>query len=339
MILKKRMWLLSLCLSLIFVFPAFAGQWRQDMNGRWYQNDDSTYPRNGWHWIDGNSDGWAECYYFGYDGYVLTGDGHVDGYEVNVDGAWTVGGVIQEKEVDFPSSGLQQVNEAADAAYWKALDKNESASGMDMEYRYQIRMEYDGRQADLDLTMRLRGENFGTDRDPVYRVDLGITEGGKKRTGMLFYKDGYLYENYDGVKEKNAVDEYDAYSSVEEAIDLADDSRAFGLSPAMQQENGSTVIDYQVDIDEIGFITDGLMGLLAEQLTGYSYSDQYEMNTADGRAVVNSEGYLTSESYRIDGLFYNDQLPGFFHMIADFQILYHDPGKTVEVPVPSLDGY
>lgn len=336
---KKRMWLLSLFLSLIFVFPAFAGQWKQDMNGRWYVNDDGTYLKSGWHWVDGNWDGWAECYYFGRDGYVLTGDGHVDGYEVNEDGAWTVDGVIQEKEVDLPSGGVQQANEAADDAYWMALDKNETASGIDMDYRYQVRMEYDGRQADLDLTMRLWGENFGTDRDPVFRVDLAITDGGKKRTSMLFYKDGYLYEDYDGVKEKNAVDEYTAYSSVEEAIELADDSRAFGLSPAMQRENGSTVIDYQVDTDEIGIITDSLMGLLAEKLTGYSYSDRFELNVADGRAVVNSEGYLTSESYRMDGLFYNDQLPGSFHMTADFQILYHEPGKTVKVPVPALDGY
>ena len=31
---------------------AFAGGWNVDHVGRWYQNDDGTYPKNGWAWID-----------------------------------------------------------------------------------------------------------------------------------------------------------------------------------------------------------------------------------------------------------------------------------------------
>ena len=40
--------------------PAFAGTWRQNSYGWWYQNDDGTYPAGGWQWIDSNGDGTAE---------------------------------------------------------------------------------------------------------------------------------------------------------------------------------------------------------------------------------------------------------------------------------------
>lgn len=63
--------------------------WQQDAKGWWWKNDDgSSYPVNCWRWLDGNKDGIAECYYFGNDGYMLTGTTTPDGYLVNADGAW-----------------------------------------------------------------------------------------------------------------------------------------------------------------------------------------------------------------------------------------------------------
>lgn len=35
-------------LAMALSFPAFAGEWHEDMNGWWYENDDGSYCRNGW---------------------------------------------------------------------------------------------------------------------------------------------------------------------------------------------------------------------------------------------------------------------------------------------------
>ena len=76
-------------------FTAYAGQWQQDTIGWWYQNDDGSYPANGWQWIDGNGDGVSESYYFDANGYLLSNTTTPDGYTVNADGAWVVNGVVQ----------------------------------------------------------------------------------------------------------------------------------------------------------------------------------------------------------------------------------------------------
>lgn len=68
---------------------AFAGQWQQDTKGWWYQNDDGSYLKDGWVWVDG------KCYYFTADGYCLTGTQTPDGYTVDASGAWIVDGVVQ----------------------------------------------------------------------------------------------------------------------------------------------------------------------------------------------------------------------------------------------------
>lgn len=79
----------ALLMSIICSFASFAGEWNQNETGWWYDNGDSTYAADGWHWIDG------KCYYFTSDGYCLINTATPDGYTVGGDGAWTVDGIVQ----------------------------------------------------------------------------------------------------------------------------------------------------------------------------------------------------------------------------------------------------
>ena len=46
---------------------ALAGEWKQNNNAYWYQEDNGSYPANTWKWING------KCYYFDENGYMKTG--------------------------------------------------------------------------------------------------------------------------------------------------------------------------------------------------------------------------------------------------------------------------
>lgn len=70
--------------------------WVKDSKG-WWWSEPSGYPKNCWAWIDGNVDGYVECYYFGADGYALLDTTTPDGYKVNADGAWVENGVVQRR--------------------------------------------------------------------------------------------------------------------------------------------------------------------------------------------------------------------------------------------------
>lgn len=98
-------------LTLIGAAGVYAGQWRSGSSsnaGRWwYANNDGTFLKNGWYWLDGDSDGTAECYYFDSDGWLVTST-TVDGSEVNKDGKWMVNGKVQTR--DFRTETAQ--NEA-----------------------------------------------------------------------------------------------------------------------------------------------------------------------------------------------------------------------------------
>lgn len=89
---------IGFALAAAAVLPVYAGSWRQDSTGWWYQNDDGSYPANTWQWIDSNGDGTAECYYFYPDGYMAYNN-DIDGYHLNSSGQWELGGKIQQKTV------------------------------------------------------------------------------------------------------------------------------------------------------------------------------------------------------------------------------------------------
>ncbi|MCI8606236.1 MAG: hypothetical protein HFG72_05215 [Hungatella sp.] len=81
----------SMVLSLLCSMAVYAGQWRLDHVGWWYENDDGTYASNGWYWVD------SLCYYFNQQGYCLLDTITPDGYTVNANGAWHINGTVQYK--------------------------------------------------------------------------------------------------------------------------------------------------------------------------------------------------------------------------------------------------
>lgn len=90
---KCRMMVIAVLLATVALsMSAFAGQWKQDDTGWWYQNEDGTYVKSEWSWIDGR------CYYFNEDGYCLQNTQTPDGYSVDGQGAWIEGGVVQMQQ-------------------------------------------------------------------------------------------------------------------------------------------------------------------------------------------------------------------------------------------------
>jgi len=88
---KIAVLVLAAVMAISMAMPAFAGtgSWQKDSQGWWYLLDDGHYYSHGWFWIDGM------CYFFDRNGYCLMNTTTDDGYTVNEQGQWILGGKIQ----------------------------------------------------------------------------------------------------------------------------------------------------------------------------------------------------------------------------------------------------
>lgn len=75
--------LLAVAGSIMLSIPAFAGAWKNDARGWWYENDDGSYKQNEW-----LTEADGKAYYFGADGYMLVNTITPDGYSVDANGVW-----------------------------------------------------------------------------------------------------------------------------------------------------------------------------------------------------------------------------------------------------------
>lgn len=151
---------------------AYAGQWKQDTTGWWYQRENGSYPANEWNWIDG------KCYYFTPAGYCLLNGTTPDGWQVDSTGAWIVNGVVQTQ--GDTHSGQFQLSE---------------------DERFQLiefaNTVYDG----MDYAMNIESENWARSAFPV-NVRAEKLPSYAKASILFWYQ--YFHESSDErIKEVN----------------------------------------------------------------------------------------------------------------------------------------
>lgn len=89
----KKLALMTMAATILSATPAYAGQWMQDGNGWWWQNDNGSYPAFTWAWCDGNHDGIGENYFFDENGYMSM-DTAAQEIAVNENGAMLYNGAV-----------------------------------------------------------------------------------------------------------------------------------------------------------------------------------------------------------------------------------------------------
>ena len=150
---------------------AQAAGWQQDANGWWWDNGNGTWASNNWYWLDGNNDGVQECYYFGMDGYMYANTTTPDGYTVNSDGAWTVNGVVQTKQITAPVSVDNTYN--AQGVSNVALEMLENSREENMKYgeveAYNVQSSVSVRYAN-GFTVKYGIDKYVTAQDRNYKA-------------------------------------------------------------------------------------------------------------------------------------------------------------------------
>lgn len=204
----------TLFLVLFMSFTAFAGEWKQNETGWWYSEDDGTYPTSSWRWIDGNKDGIAECYYFDPSGYMAVNK-EIEGYTVNIDGAWVVDGIVQTQGTaqqsandtqsdmfNYEDERLEEAREALREAGMTSFYEDNYTERKEALYGYLQALGYNTSLLKFSKTSYTYGGGISWGTDPLW--SLMSANDGEVRNLIKYYvclvytwakdKDGEFYE-------------------------------------------------------------------------------------------------------------------------------------------------
>ncbi len=178
---------LSVGLTLGMLSTAFAGTWQVDFNGWWYENEDGTCPADGWQWIDGDGDGYAECYYFNPQGYVVRNTS-IDGYSVNTNGHWTVGSDVQLVRVGGTSAAQSTGSTQSQGKTYADIYRQYAAQYGETNVTSEVV------EGSTDVEKTLKGVNFlglcDLDGNGVEELLIGYTTPNTEEYAFCKYKFG-----------------------------------------------------------------------------------------------------------------------------------------------------
>lgn len=321
-----------LALTLSMSTTAFAGTWKQEADGWWWQNDDGSYPQSSWQWIDGNNDGVAESYYFNENGYLLTNTTTPDGYTVNEDGAWTVNGVVQQKEMRPGTDGGGTALDGAQL-YLEASKKNSQMSSMAATSIVNMNMTMDGQTIPVSMTMDMKFKDLNQG-SMKYFVNMHMNMTGLSMNGTMFYTDGYYYIDMMGQKQKVAMDLDSMTQTINNELNISETGSMAGYMQNVSVSddgNGNKIVSYTSDISGMGDYIQNMYDQMGIEVNSISLKS---MNAA---AVINPEGYIVSENINMS--FSLAALDKVVDADMNMQMNYTNIGQPVYFTLPSTEGY
>lgn len=225
---KKLSTITKILITSLFVIggtiTANAGQWKQNNTGWWYQNDDGSYLKSGWQWVDG------KCYYFSPEGYCLINTSTPDGYQVDLNGAWVLNGVVQSKRDTDSKNNIQLSQESVDSLtalanitydakndpyHSKAFDINIKDENLSSEekafilYWYQYQYGYvDGRLSVVESGSSLNYEAFHTVHPDDLRDMMKEILGDCSDNDMNDFEKNYVEKKSNGLYYMNCTGDF-----------------------------------------------------------------------------------------------------------------------------------
>ncbi len=326
---KKILRLLTVTslLSISMASAAFAGSWKQNDHGWWWQEKDKTYPSAAWKWIDSDEDGMAECYYFDKDGYLITGSTTPDGYDVNETGAWIDHGLLRQRATN--PSVAQAVSQKGQKLYDEASQKTLELPGLDMNTDLWMSFSYEGMELSASEHTQIKYHDLNT---PNMEFLLVTTSSlfGLNMTETSFYTGGCYYTDDYG-KYKMYIGPQDMM----EHLPFEKPRGEFGIFldnlQVAEDGAGNKILLYSAQIKDLD---NDLSNFYDDALPSLS---DFQFSQINGKITINAEGYLSNETLSLYMTLTEEGET--MDVSMDINQNYNNPGQAISIEFPSTEGY
>ncbi|MDO4265524.1 MAG: hypothetical protein Q4C63_03555 [Eubacteriales bacterium] len=323
---------------------AYAGSWKQDAVGYWWQEDDGSYPVSQWKWLDGNGDGISECYYFNGSGYMAANTS-IDGYQVNALGGWIVNGEVQTRK----SWELVRDGDNALEILTALEQKNENLSDADMDLLMNMNAAYAGESLISHSTGNIKIKDALSPEAMQFlmnmRMEMEVSGQTTVTDTTAFYKDGWYYYDMGGQKIRMPLDYSAALQSAQSGMQMnglsSEDPASYITSASLARDGDTVTVYYTMDGSKL---MDEANRVMAETGLGLeNMGMEIRISNCKAEITADHDGNILRQRMLMNMEMDMSALTGnagdTFDLEYYMEYKLNDTGDGVKLTLPSMEGY
>ncbi len=216
--------------------------------------------------------------------------------------------------------------------YDEALKKTAELSAMDVTSAINIQMAKGENITDITMDLNMKMADVNTE-NMKYLAQGTAAVMGQSMDITMYYENGYYYMDTMGQKVKYAMDLDAMMDQIRQSTEGASVDSSCLKDITAEKEGDNQVLTFTVDAEKMDAYVKDLMTEMGINMNGLTYT----IKEASGEAAVSKEGYFANSKIKLS-LEINMQGET-AAMVMNTDSTYHNPGQTVEVTAPDLEGY
>ncbi len=216
--------------------------------------------------------------------------------------------------------------------YDEASKKTSELASMDVTSVVNMQMTQGDNTTDVKMDLDMKMADINTE-NMRYLAQGTTSVMGQSLDISMYYENGYYYMDSMGQKVKYAMDLNAMMDQIKQSTEGASVDSSYMKEITAKKDGDNQILTFTVDAEKMDAYVQDLMGQLGTNMEGVTYT----IKEANGEATVNKEGYFTNSKIKMTlEMNAQDQT---IAMVMDTDSTYNNPGQTVEVTAPDLEGY
>lgn len=216
--------------------------------------------------------------------------------------------------------------------YDEASKKTSELASMDVTSVVNMQMTQGENTTDIKMDLDMKMADINTE-NMRYLAQGTTSLMGQSIDILMYYENGYYYMDSMGQKVKYAMDLNAMMEQIKQSTEGASVDSSYLKDITAKKDGNNQILTFTVDAEKMDAYVQDLMGQLGTNMEGVTYT----IKEAGGEATVNKDGYFTNSKIKMSlEMNAQDQTVA---MVMDTDSTYNNPGQTVEVTAPDLEGY
>lgn len=216
--------------------------------------------------------------------------------------------------------------------YDDAAKKTAELDSMDVSSVIAMKMAQGEETIDISMDMDMKISGINTD-SMKYQADANTNMMGQNQDISMYYENGYYYMDAMGQKIKYAMDLDAMMEQIKQSTEGSSMDSSYLKDIQAKKDGDNQNLTYTVDATKMDSYLQDIMSQMGTDAEGVTYN----IKEASGEAVVNKDGYISRQKVK---MVFEMELQGeTISMDMDVDSTYNNPGQTVEVTTPDLEGY